>query len=135
MPYCACASRERRLTVAGCCRHVELRAQLAASLSQHTAYPPPPPPPASQAHPHDVLQSGSRPSHIHDPHHHNIDPAIGAGVADAEDGVVGAATAEDLSGSLAEDDGDGGRGPLGGKRELSQSKRAAQNRAAQVCRL
>ena len=55
------------------------------------------------------------------PHHHNIDPAIaGTGVMNPGGGDSG-----------GDDNGSDGR--KGGKRELSTSKRAAQNRAAQVC--
>lgn len=55
------------------------------------------------------------------PHHHNIDPAIaGTGVMNLGAGDSG-----------GDDNGSDGR--RGGKRELSTSKRAAQNRAAQVC--
>ena len=54
-------------------------------------------------------------------HHHNIDPAIaGGGMMNSGAGDSGG-------------DGDGSDGRKGGKRELSTSKRAAQNRAAQVC--
>ena len=57
------------------------------------------------------------------PHHHNIDPAIaGTGIMNPGAGDSGG------------DDG-ASDGRKGGKRELSTSKRAAQNRAAQVCRL
>lgn len=53
------------------------------------------------------------------PHDHNIDPAIaGTGIMSASAGESG-----------GEDNSDGKKG---GKRELSTSKRAAQNRAAQV---
>lgn len=54
-------------------------------------------------------------------HHHNIDPAIaGTGIMNPGAGDSG-----------GDDNGSDGR--KGGKRELSTSKRAAQNRAAQVC--
>ena len=57
------------------------------------------------------------------PHHHNIDPAIaGTGIMNPGAGDSGG------------DDG-ASDGRKGGKRELSTSKRAAQNRAAQVCGL
>jgi hypothetical protein len=74
----------------------------------------------SHAHPHAAHgysdAQGSSPS----PHGHNIDPAIAG---------------QDIMSGSAESGGDdslndGRKG--GGKRELSQSKRAAQNRAAQV---
>jgi hypothetical protein len=89
-------------------RAPDLKAQLAAIIStqQHNA-------------PHgynDVPASSSA-----SPHDHNIDPAIGG------------------SGRMMSTGGDSGGdeslgdGRKGGKRELSQSKRAAQNRAAQVC--
>ena len=55
------------------------------------------------------------------PHHHNIDPAI-AGTSIMNPGA----------GDSGGDDG-ASDGRKGGKRELSTSKRAAQNRAAQVC--
>lgn len=55
------------------------------------------------------------------PHHHNIDPAIaGTGIMNPGAGDSGG-------------DENGSDGRKGGKRELSTSKRAAQNRAAQVC--
>ena len=55
------------------------------------------------------------------PHHHNIDPAIaGSGIMNPSAGDSG-----------GDDNGSDGR--KSGKRELSTSKRAAQNRAAQVC--
>ena len=57
------------------------------------------------------------------PHHHNIDPAIaGTGIMNPGAGDSGG------------DDG-ASDGRKSGKRELSTSKRAAQNRAAQVCGL
>ncbi|KAA8575961.1 hypothetical protein MFRU_033g00750 [Monilinia fructicola] len=56
---------------------------------------------------HDVQASSSA-----SPHDHNIDPAIGGQM-------------------MSESGGDDADGRKGGKRELSQSKRAAQNRAAQ----
>lgn len=66
-----------------------------------------------------------RPSSSASPHDQNIDPAIaGSGLT--------------LSGTSAESGGDDNNGygstKKGGKRELSTSKRAAQNRAAQVSR-
>lgn len=57
---------------------------------------------------HEVQASSSA-----SPHDHNIDPAIGGQM-------------------MSESGGDDADGRKGGKRELSQSKRAAQNRAAQV---
>ena len=62
-----------------------------------------------------------RPSSSASPHDQNIDPAI-AGP------MMNVSTANDSGG----DDGQGD-GKKGNKRELSTSKRAAQNRAAQVC--
>jgi len=59
------------------------------------------------------------------PHDHNIDPAI-AGSA-----MRGASAGE----SGGDDNGTASDGRKGGKRELSTSKRAAQNRAAQVSTL
>lgn len=60
-------------------------------------------------------------SNIASPHHHNIDPAIaGTGIMNPGAGDSGG------------DDG-ASDGRKSGKRELSTSKRAAQNRAAQVC--
>ena len=85
---------------------LDLRAQLAAVIStSHTA-------------PHgygDIPASSSA-----SPHDQNIDPAIGG---------------QGMMSNSAESGGDDsmGDGRKGGKRELSQSKRAAQNRAAQVC--
>ena len=55
------------------------------------------------------------------PHHHNIDPAI-----------AGTSIMNPAAGDSGGDDG-ASDGRKGGKRELSTSKRAAQNRAAQVC--
>ena len=71
--------------------------------------------------------SSHRPEHqlsnAANPHHHNIDPAIGGpGMLNPGPGDSG-----------GDDNGSDGR--KGGKRELSTSKRAAQNRAAQVRRL
>jgi hypothetical protein len=64
-----------------------------------------------------------RPSNSASPHDQNIDPAI-------------AGTGLTMSGTSAESGGDDNNGDgsskKGGKRELSTSKRAAQNRAAQV---
>lgn len=55
------------------------------------------------------------------PHDQNIDPAIaGTGIMSTSAGESGG-------------DDNGSDGKKGGKRELSTSKRAAQNRAAQVC--
>lgn len=69
-------------------------------------------------HPHKIesLQTSSSAS----PHDHNIDPAIaGTGMLNTSAGESGG-------------DDNGSDGKKGGKRELSTSKRAAQNRAAQV---
>ena len=60
------------------------------------------------------------PTSPHGPHDHNIDPAIAGTV------MMTASAGE----SGADDNSDGKKGS--GKRELSTSKRAAQNRAAQV---
>jgi len=60
-----------------------------------------------------------QPSSSASPHDHNIDPAIaGTGL---------------MNTSAESGDEIGADGKKGGKRELSTSKRAAQNRAAQVC--
>ena len=59
----------------------------------------------------------------HNPHNHNIDPAI-----------ANSMTMNQHSGGEGSGEGEGSD-RRGGKRELSQSKRAAQNRAAQVGRL
>ena len=64
-----------------------------------------------------------RPSNSTSPHDHNIDPAI-----------AGAAMSMHASAESGGDETMGEGGKKGGKRELSTSKRAAQNRAAQVCR-
>ena len=56
------------------------------------------------------------------PHDHNIDPVIAAG------GMRSSSAGE----SGGDDNGTASDGRKGGKRELSTSKRAAQNRAAQV---
>lgn len=108
----------------------DLRAQLAAVInnppSQHQSQQQ-----QQQQHPHhqpthlvhgynDVASSSASP--------HNIDPAI-AGAAHAHHAL------DMMGGSAGGDSGDdNGDGRKGGKRELSQSKRAAQNRAAQVRR-
>ena len=65
---------------------------------------------------------GGSPDSSH--HSHNIDPAI-------------AGSSGMMSNSAGESGGDdnGSDGKKGGKRELSTSKRAAQNRAAQVCEI
>lgn len=81
---------------------VELRAQLQAAMHQSHGGP----------HGYGDLQSGGG----QNAHDHIIDPAIGG------PGMMG-------SGDDGDDMGDGRKGA---KRELSQSKRAAQNRAAQV---
>lgn len=100
----------------------DLRAQLAAVINtphnphqvQHLQ-----PPQQHLAHGYnDVASSSTSP--------HNIDPAI-AGASHAHHAL------DMMSGSVGGDSGDdNGDGRKGGKRELSQSKRAAQNRAAQV---
>ena len=59
----------------------------------------------------------------HDDHH--IDPEIGA--SGDQDYAMGSMNIDDAIAAMA----DGGRG--GTRKELSGSKRAAQNRAAQVC--
>ena len=94
---------------------IDLRAQLAAAInpSQHHAGPPVPP-----QHEYDPRASNSA-----SPREHHIDPSMNPG-----------AQAQMLSASaLAAGDSGDENGGKGGKRELSQSKRAAQNRAAQVC--
>lgn len=65
----------------------------------------------AHAHAHAQHQSSQSP-HDHE-HHEHLDPNIGGQM-------------------MSESGGDDGDGRKGGKRELSQSKRAAQNRAAQV---
>jgi cobalamin biosynthesis Mg chelatase CobN len=102
-------------------RPVDLRAQLAAvistsqnqqqSQSQHPQHHGGPP------HGYSEAPASSSAS----PHEHNIDPSIGGGMMSTGGGDSG-----------GDDNLDGRKG---GKRELSQSKRAAQNRAAQVCYL
>lgn len=89
--------------VGGCC--LALREHLLAQV--HNTH-----------HPHKIeaLQNSSSAS----PHDHNIDPAIaGPGMMSTSAGESG-------------NDDNGSDGKKGGKRELSTSKRAAQNRAAQV---
>lgn len=61
----------------------------------------------------------------------NIDPAI-AGQAHAHHALDMMGGGGSAGGDSGDDNGDGRKGA---KRELSQSKRAAQNRAAQVCRI
>jgi cobalamin biosynthesis Mg chelatase CobN len=101
-------------------RPADLRAQLAAVIStsqnqqsqaqhpQHHGGPP---------HGYNDVPASSSAS----PHEHNIDPSIGGSGSMMSTG----------GGDSGGDDNLDGR--KGGKRELSQSKRAAQNRAAQVC--
>ncbi|TVY81553.1 putative transcription factor [Lachnellula suecica] len=84
----------------------DLRAQLAAVISTQQHAP----------HGYNEVPASSSAS----PHDHNIDPAIGG---PGSGGMM--STAGDSGGD------DMGDGRKGGKRELSQSKRAAQNRAAQ----
>lgn len=93
----------------------DLRAQLAAVINPpHHQNPPPPP----SAH----VYSDARASSSASPHEHSLDSTIGSG---------GPGRMMDTSGAGDSGGEDGGKG---GKRGLSQSKRAAQNRAAQVCR-
>jgi hypothetical protein len=87
-------------------KKIDLRAQLSAVIS----------PSHNAPHGYSDVPGGSSSS----PHDQNIDPAIGGG--------PGAMMSSGPDGSG--DDGLDGR--KGGKRELSNSKRAAQNRAAQV---
>lgn len=90
----------------------DLRAQLAAVINTGAPASGPPPP-----HGYNDVQPSSSAS----PRDHNIDPSIGGG-----------------HGAMMNTGGDSGGdenmadGRKAGKRELSQSKRAAQNRAAQV---
>lgn len=63
------------------------------------------------------------------PHDQNIDPAIAETVIDANASISNG----DGEGEGSGEDGPDGSGKKGNKRELSTSKRAAQNRAAQVC--
>lgn len=95
---------------------VDLRAQLAAAInpSQHHNGPPNPPQ-------HDY--NDPRASNSASPREHHLDPSMNTG-AQAQMMSASALAAGDSGG-----DDNGGKG---GKRELSQSKRAAQNRAAQV---
>jgi hypothetical protein len=90
----------------------DLRAQLAAVIntSQHPG--------------HSSYNDHHRASSSASPHEHHLDPAISGG-----GGMMSAGGAAGDSGG----DDNMGDGRKGGKRELSQSKRAAQNRAAQVC--
>ena len=100
----------------------DLRAQLTAAVinsTQQQHHHQPPPPPGLHGY------SDPRASSSASPHDHNIDPAIGGGPG----GMMSAGAAGDSGGEDSMGD-----GRKGGKRELSQSKRAAQNRAAQVCR-
>ncbi|RDL31449.1 uncharacterized protein BP5553_09658 [Venustampulla echinocandica] len=107
----------------------DLRAQLAAVIStsqqqQQPQQPQQPQRPHQQrpGPPHgysDVPASSSA-----SPQNHNIDPAIGGG------GPPGGMMSSGAAGDSGGDD-SMGDGRKGGKRELSQSKRAAQNRAAQ----
>ncbi|KAI1007088.1 hypothetical protein K3495_g1123 [Podosphaera aphanis] len=97
----------------------DLRAQLAAVMSTgpHHSHPlphPHPPPP----HPYPEAPTATTTAH-----EGNIDPAIGGSSAGRGSMMLGA------GGESGGDDGNDGR--KSAKRELSQSKRAAQNRAAQ----
>lgn len=98
----------------------DLRAQLTAVVnsSQQQQHHHQGPPPGLHGY------SDPRASSSASPHDHNIDPAIGG-----PGGMMSAGPGGDN-----DDDDSMGDGRKGGKRELSQSKRAAQNRAAQVCR-
>lgn len=103
----------------------DLRAQLAAvininSSQQHSSHPNP------HGYSNDVHAHASSSA---SPHDQNIDPSMGG------PGGVGSGMMSVGALAAAGDDGDEdslGDGRKGGKRELSQSKRAAQNRAAQV---
>jgi hypothetical protein len=92
----------------------DLRAQLAAVIN------------TSQHGPHGYSSNDVHASSSASPHDQNIDPAIGGssggGMMSAGGGAAGDSGGDDSLGD----------GRKGGKRELSQSKRAAQNRAAQV---
>jgi hypothetical protein len=61
---------------------------------------------------------------------HNIDPAIASAQHQHQPQLQHIDMMSASAGDSGDDNGDGRKG---GKRELSQSKRAAQNRAAQVC--
>lgn len=73
-------------------------------------------PPQQRSHALDDVRVHSPNQHVH-----NIDPAI-----------AGSSMMSNSAGESGGDD-NGSDGKKGGKRELSTSKRAAQNRAAQVC--
>jgi hypothetical protein len=91
----------------------DLRAQLAAVIN------------TSQHGPHGYSNNDIHASSSASPHDQNIDPAIGGSTGGGMMSAGGAAGDSGGDDSL-------GDGRKGGKRELSQSKRAAQNRAAQV---
>lgn len=74
-----------------------------------------------QNHHHPPHRPEHQLSNSANPHHHNIDPAI-AGTGIMNLGAVDSGGDDGVS-----------DGRKSGKRELSTSKRAAQNRAAQVC--
>lgn len=94
----------------------DLRAQLAAAINpSHHAGPSNP-----VQHEYNVARASSSSS----PREHNIDPSMNPG---------GQGQMMSASALAAGDSGGDDAGGKGGKRELSQSKRAAQNRAAQVC--
>ncbi|EGP89922.1 uncharacterized protein MYCGRDRAFT_108068 [Zymoseptoria tritici IPO323] len=91
---------------------------LAASQNTNAAPAPYPPPGPTQAQSHEMPYQRSEGS-PHEQHHH-LDPNV---------------TGQQMPYGMAGDGMDDGMGPNSakGKRELSTSKRAAQNRAAQVC--
>lgn len=98
--------------------NTDLRAQLAAVIS--TGH--------QRQHPHSHTSHGyveGQASNCASPHDHNIDPAIGGASGGGNSLMM------NTSGDSVGDDMNDGRKCA--KRELSQSKRAAQNRAAQVC--
>jgi hypothetical protein len=113
-------------------RPTDLRAQLAAVISTSQAQQHPQQQQQQQQHLQQPRHPQQHPRHSHgynegpassstSPREHNIDPSI-AGPG----GMMSAGGGDSGDDSL-------GDGRKGGKRELSQSKRAAQNRAAQVC--
>ena len=93
-----------------------LREHLLAQV--HAPAPPPPPPPLQRTHAFEGVRGSSSPSSPL--YAHNVDPAIG-----------GSGMMSHSAGESGGDD-NGSDGKKGSKRELSTSKRAAQNRAAQV---
>jgi hypothetical protein len=106
----------------------DLRAQLAAVINN----------PTQQQQQQQPLSHNGVHLHSHNPHGYDDAPRESSSASPRNIDPAIAHHHEMMSGSPGgdsggEDNGLSGDGRKGGKRELSQSKRAAQNRAAQVC--